>query len=157
MLRKKLGTLALFATASGQVSCFMYGGPESFYVVVNPTEAERYYRDMASAVALHGLDSYPSALDDGRGGTLFAVEGVGRGVRVWSINLPMSERESVACGGPKRPGIDPGQFVVTVYDRNLFEEDQVLAVKSELMASLREKAYDVRMRPRSCAAENSEQ
>jgi hypothetical protein len=134
------------------MSCSTQAEPESFYVIVAPNEAELYYVDMIRVVEQHRLDANPGTArdSDGRGTTDYVVEGKGRGVRVWSANLPMSAPESVACGGPNRPGIYPSQFKVTVFNRSLFGEEQVSTVTSELMASLREKGYDVRTEPELC-------
>jgi hypothetical protein len=149
MLKMRLATL-IVATTWLQMSCSAYAEPESFYVVTGPNEAERYYRDMTSLVSQHGLKPNPGTVDNTRGANLYVVEAKGRGVRVWSVNLPLSEAESIACGGPKRPGIDPSQFKVTVSSRSPLGPDHVSTVTSELMASLQAKGYEVRMQPRRC-------
>jgi hypothetical protein len=147
----KPATLACAAAALLQVGCSTGSKPESFFVVVPPTEAERYYGDMIGVVSQHGLDPNPGTASNPWGSTLYVVEGKGRGVRVWSINVLLSENESLACGGPKASRSDPSQFVVTVSNRSLFGGDQVSMVTSELVASLRAKGYDVRASARRCA------
>jgi hypothetical protein len=143
--------LAVLGTAWLQASCSPQIEPETFYVVVAPNESEQYYVDMIGVVALARLDPNPGSTSDGRGATLYVVDGRGRGVRVWSVNMPLSERESLACGGPRRPRIDPTQFIVTVTSRGLFGGAEVSTVSAELQTGLLAKGYEVRPQPRRCA------
>jgi len=148
----KLLPLTTVATACLGAACSGSGAPENFYVVVAPTEAEQYYHDMIDLVAQHGLEPKPGSTKDPWGGTLYVVEGKGRGVRVWSVNALLTERQSRVCGGPNQTRNDPRQFTVRVSNWSLFRGDEVSAVTSELMAGLREKGYDVRTQHRDCEA-----
>jgi hypothetical protein len=143
--------LLFVAAAALHAGCSSDGRPEKFYVVVQPTGAAQYYLDMTSLVERRGLNPNPGTANDPWGSTLYVVEGKGRGVRVWSRNVLLSERQAVACGGPQQTRNDPTQFVVTVSNRRVFGEDEVSAVTAELKAGLEEQGYDVRAEPRTCA------
>lgn len=147
-----LTSLAVIAAAALHAGCSAHSKPENFYVVA-PTGGEQYQLDLTSLAAQHGLDPNPSTLDDPWGTTLTAVVGTGRGVRLSSLNVLLSEREAVACGYRQETRNDPTQFVVTISNRRVFGEDEVSAVTAELKAGLIERGYDVRAMPRTCSAQ----
>ena len=118
-----------------------------------PTGAAQYYLDMISLVERRGLNPNPGTTADPWGTTLYVVEGKGRGVRVWSRNVLLSEREAVACGYRQETRNDPTQFVVTISNRRVFGDDEVSAVTAELKAGFIERGYDVRAMPRNCSAQ----
>jgi hypothetical protein len=147
----KLTKLAFVSALALQASCAEHSKPEKFYVVA-PTGGEQYQLDMTGLAAQHGLNPNPSTLNDSWGATLSAIEGKGRGVTLWSINVPLSAREAVACGGPQGTHNDQTQFVVTISNRRVFGEDEVAVVTAALKAGLLEKGYEVRAEPRTCAS-----
>jgi hypothetical protein len=100
-------------------------------------------------VAEHGLTANPGTGDAHDGYVLHVVQGMGRGVDVWSQNMPLSSRESVARAG-QEARIDPTQYFVTVSRRNPFRANEVPAVTEELKAGLRANGYEIRLEPRTC-------
>lgn len=153
VLTMKSSSLAFIAAAALHAGCSAQSKPEEFYVVVAPTGAAQYYLDMISLVERRGLNPNPGTTADPWGTTLYVVEGKGRGVRVWSRNMLLSERQAIACGGPQGTRNDQTQFVVTISNRRVFGEDEVSAVTAELKAGFTERGYEVRAVPRTCSAQ----
>ncbi len=151
MLKMKSEAIALAASAASFIAgCSTDSKTQTFYVLFTESEAVRYYNDMIGVVSQHGLTANPGTATDERGYTLYAVEGKGRGVRVWSVNVPMSEREAIACGLPKETPNYPTQHVVTVSSRGPFMGDEIPTVSAELKSSLSAKGYEIRTQPRLC-------
>ena len=144
--------LAALAALAGLAACSGTGGTETFYVLVLPRAGEQYFRDMIDVVVERGIAANPAVADDNRGNTRFVIEGLGRGVRVWSVNVPLTGPEAAACGEPQSSRIDSTQFVVTVSSRNPFKGEAVPAVTREVISSLEAKGYVVRAEPRLCGS-----
>ena len=116
-------------------------------------EAERFIEELASVSKDNALTPSIGRATDDRGHTLRVIEAKGRGVRLWSQNMPLSGQENPAtCGKSFEGHPDPGQFVISVQPSFLGRKSTASAVLSEIEARLRQEGYEVGDTPTLCSS-----
>lgn len=135
-------------------SCGSGATPVSMYVLVTPATASRFMNDLALIARDQGLSSSAARATDDQGHTLHVLEAKGRGIRVWSQNLPLSGHEDAAiCGRHGEAYPDPGQFILTVESRLPFlHEKTPIEVATKLRKDLLRLGYQVLQKLVTCSS-----
>jgi hypothetical protein len=88
-----------------------YDPSASTYVTISPKDTDRFLEDLGAIANLHGLTPSRGSATPDNGRTLYVLEAAGRGLSIWSQNVPLSGNE---CAELPTMGPDPGQFAIYV-------------------------------------------
>jgi len=152
-MMRSLFAATLLLLSSLMTSCGLQGAQVSMYVLATSATAASFMGDLASLARRHGLNPSIGRATDDKGHTLHAFEAKGRGMRVWSQNMPLSGSEDAAmCGRHTEAYPDPGQFIIIVGPRLPFRGGASMELAAQLRQELAQLGYEVLEKPATCSS-----
>lgn len=135
---------ALFSLLAIQ-SCYAADDQVKMYVLVPPEKATVFTKELASVVEQLGLKAQFGDITNDGGHTLYALEAMDRGMRVWSQNVYVTTRADPGqCGDVVESYPDPGQYVVFVESSSTeVSETSAAKLAEDIRDSLTDLGYEV--------------
>ncbi len=141
--------LLTFASCSGGGVSF------EFFVVIKPSEATKFVREVTTIANKAGLETAEAQAVADTGTVLKVVEGRGHGVKLWVQNVLLSGREDPKlCGVPVRvePYPDPAQFAVSTEPRFFGSKMAAKELGERMLSQLQNSGFEVRREAIVCGA-----